>query len=212
MAVPAIRRVITGHDANGKAIIESDTHLTPVNPITGAPFSSDPGSDSPDPFGFTVAYRTSGFPASNSEHPTEYHGKKIDLEDKTGTTCRIVDFPPTQSDKLEGFMHRTQSIDFAVVMKGKIILELDDGVETEVKEGDVVVQRCGIVITHGGRIALGLILGHRGTIHAWKNFSKENCRILFVLVPAEKLKVESTGEYLEKTPVPQLLGEEESEA
>ena len=146
MSLPAVRRIITGHDANGKAIIESDTNLTPVNPLTGTPFSSEAGSDIPAPFGFTVPYRTSGFPASVNEPPTEYHGKKIDLEDKTGSTCRIVDFPPLEDGKLpEGFMHRTQSLDFAVVMKGKIILELDDGVETEVKEGDVVIQRYRIL-------------------------------------------------------------------
>jgi quercetin dioxygenase-like cupin family protein len=211
MSLPAIRRVITGHDANGKAIIESDNNLTPINPITGAPFSSDSGSDGLAPFAFTVAYRTSGFPASNSEPPIEYHGKKIDLEHKTGSTCRIVDFPPLEDEKVpEGFMHRTQSMDFAVVMKGRIVLVLDDSIETEVKEGDVVIQRYRILVHSHGRIAHGLILGHRGTIHAWKNLSKENCRMLFVLIPAEKVKVESTGEYLEKTPTPQLLGKEET--
>lgn len=45
----------------------------------------------------------------------------------------------------------------------------------------------------------------RGTIHAWKNVSKENCRMLFVLVPAEKMKNENTGEYLEITPTPMLV-------
>ncbi|ERF68835.1 hypothetical protein EPUS_04487 [Endocarpon pusillum Z07020] len=185
---PAVHRIVTGHNSEGKAIIESDTKLTPLNPYTNAPLTSD----SSDPFAFAVVHRTSGFPASNTEPPIEYHGKKMSLEDKVGTTCRIVDFPPIklgEGGKLpEGFMHRTQSLDFGVVLKGRIMLELDDGVETEVEEGAVVVQR--------------------GTIHAWKNVSNEICRMLFVLVPAEKVKNESTGEYLEITPTPQLLDDE----
>ena len=96
-------------------------------------------------FAFTLVHRTSAFPASNTEPLTEYHGRKISLEDKTGTTCRVVDFPPQQvwdDGKLPGgFMHRTQSLDYGVVLKGEIILELDDGVETVVEEGAVVVQR-----------------------------------------------------------------------
>lgn len=138
---PAVHRIVTGHNSEGKAIIESDTKLTPLNPFTNAPLTSD----SSEPFAFAVVHRTSGFPASNTEPPVDYHGKKISLEDKVGTTCRIVDFPPIklgEGGKLpEGFMHRTQSLDFGVVLKGRIMLELDDGVETEVEEGAVVVQR-----------------------------------------------------------------------
>lgn len=143
--LPTVHRIITGHDANGKAIIESDTNLTPSNPFTGEPLSFDSNSSNSVPFGFTVIHRTSGFPASNGERPIEYHGKKISLEDKVGTTCRIVDFPPLKvgdDGKLQkGFMHRTQSLDFGVVLKGEIVLVLDDGVEKEVEEGAVVVQR-----------------------------------------------------------------------
>jgi hypothetical protein len=141
-----IRRVITGHNATGKAIIESDTTLQPMNPLTCNPFSFEPGSpDMSLPFAFSVVHRTSSFPASNTEPLMEYHGKKISLEHHTGCTCRLVDFtalkPGEGGVAPQGFMHRTQSMDFAVVLKGRIFLELDDGVETEVKEGDVVVQR-----------------------------------------------------------------------
>lgn len=144
-SLPDVRRIITGHDANGRAIIESDTNLTPINPLTGTPASSDASSGDPLPFAFALLHRTSAFPASNTEPPIEYYGKKTSLEDKIGTTCRIVDFTPLkigEDGKLpEGFMHRTQSLDYGVVLKGEIILELDDGKETLVKEGDVVVQR-----------------------------------------------------------------------
>jgi mannose-6-phosphate isomerase-like protein (cupin superfamily) len=143
---PKVRRIITGHDSNGKAIIESDDKLTPYNPFTGAPVSTDP-ENGQAPFGFTVVHRTAQFPASNTERPVEYNGKKMSLEHHTGTTCRVVDFPPCNAggdgQLPKGFMHRTQSLDFGVVLKGRIVLELDDGVETEVEEGAVVVQRYG---------------------------------------------------------------------
>ena len=50
-----------------------------------------------------------------------------------------------------------------------------------------------------------LIITVRGTIHAWKNVSQENCRMLFVLVPAEEVKNEKTGEVLDATPTPGLV-------
>ncbi len=150
---PAVHRIVTGHNSEGKAIIESDTKLTPLNPYTNAPLTSD----SSEPFAFAVVHRTSGFPASNTEPPVEYHGKKISLEDKVGTTCRIVDFPPSKMKdgaKIpEGFMHRTQSLDFGVVLKGRIMLELDDGVETEVGCGFEVNQDCPSLLFTVRRIA-----------------------------------------------------------
>jgi quercetin dioxygenase-like cupin family protein len=74
-------------------------------------------------------------------------------------------------------MHRTVSLDFEVVLKGKVVLEVDDGVESLVKEGEVVVQR--------------------GTIHAWHNRTGEVVRVLFVLVPSEKVVIQ--GRELEAT-------------
>jgi len=62
-------------------------------------------------------------------------------------------------------MHRTKSIDYAVVISGEIDMLLDDS-EVHLKAGDVLVQR--------------------GTNHAWVNRAKENCRIAFVLVDAKE--------------------------
>jgi len=61
-------------------------------------------------------------------------------------------------------MHRTQSIDYAVVISGEITMLLDDS-EVHLKAGDVLVQR--------------------GTSHAWVNRGRENCRIAFVLIDAK---------------------------
>ena len=150
MAAPSqTRRIITGHNAEGKAIFESDEVLTTMNPFVedGTP----PPADSAVP-GFTLIHRTEGYPVKIQGQVTEHHGKKIPLSDSSGTVCRIVDFPPVGQAESEqarkGLMHRTQSLDFGIVLKGKITLELDDGVEKEMQEGDIVVQR--------------------GTIHSWK--------------------------------------------
>lgn len=70
----------------------------------------------------------------------EYHGKKIPLSESSGVVCRIVDFPAVGEDGT-AFMHRTQSLDFGMVLKGTIKLILDDGVEKTMSEGDIVVQR-----------------------------------------------------------------------
>ena len=61
-------------------------------------------------------------------------------------------------------MHRTLSLDYGLVLSGQVDMELDDGVITHLKSGDVVVQR--------------------GTIHAWINNSADWCRMVFVLIEA----------------------------
>ena len=149
MAAPSTtRRIVTGHNAEGKAIFESDEVLTTMNPFVEDGTPPPAGSAVP---GFTVIHKAEGYPVRIQGQITELHGKKIPLSDSSGTVCRIVDFPPVGEDNEQarkGLMHRTQSLDFGMVLKGKITLELDDGVEKEMSEGDIVVQR--------------------GTIHSWK--------------------------------------------
>ncbi|OQV00211.1 Cupin domain-containing protein [Cladophialophora immunda] len=83
-----------------------------------------------------------------------------------GTVCRFVDFEPNS----KGFMHRTQSLDYGIVMEGEVVLELDDGSETHMTRGDVAIQR--------------------GTIHAWSNPNPtEWARVLFVLQDCQPLLV-----------------------
>jgi quercetin dioxygenase-like cupin family protein len=81
-----------------------------------------------------------------------------------GSIFRIVDFPPG----CKGEMHRTRSIDYALVMEGEIDMLLDDS-EVHLRTGDVLVQQA--------------------TNHAWVNRGKENCRIAFILIDSE----EATG-------------------
>jgi len=77
-----------------------------------------------------------------------------------GTVFRIVRFGPGVAPR----NHRTESIDYAVVMAGEIDMELDDGVVVHLKQGDALVQG--------------------GTIHNWKNNGKVDCVIAFVLIHA----------------------------
>lgn len=118
--------------------------LTPANPVD--PEGKPPTGIIP---GFTNIFRTDGVPAKVQGPWTEVHGKKIGLVAADGVYSRIVDFPPTgDADDKVNIMHRTQSVDFGVVLKGSIQLVLEDGVETTVGEGEVVVQRGTNHVSH----------------------------------------------------------------
>ena len=69
-------------------------------------------------------------------------------------------------------MHRTRTVDYAIVMSGEIDMELDDGAVVHLKTGDVLVQR--------------------GTIHSWQNRGTEPCRIAFILIDAKPVAVGDT--------------------
>jgi mannose-6-phosphate isomerase-like protein (cupin superfamily) len=141
-----IRRVVTGHDAQGRAKVLIDEQVKNV-------FSPRPGAV------YSVIWSSEGFPVSNdgSEDPSE---KKIGTTIDNGTVFRIVSFGPGVSPR----NHRTDSIDYAVVMSGEIDMVLDD--ETvHLKAGDVLVQR--------------------GTIHNWINNGSVPCVIAFTLVSAK---------------------------
>jgi len=126
MALAPVRRVVTGHSTDGKAIIDQDTELTPyVIHTKHAPVSDQPVRR------FTLVWRTEGHPAEVQGPWTEYHGQNIPLSTSDGTTVRVVDFPA----EAEGIMHRTISLDFGVVLEGEVVLELDDGVQTTMKKG-----------------------------------------------------------------------------
>jgi quercetin dioxygenase-like cupin family protein len=141
-----VRRVVTGHDANGKAKVL-------VDEISKNVISARPGAQS------CVFWTTEGFPVSN-EGDADASTRKVGTTLPGGCVFRVVEFGPGVSPR----NHRTDSIDFAVVMKGEIDMELDDSV-VHLKAGDVLVQR--------------------GTIHNWVNRGSEPCQIAFVLVDAK---------------------------
>src|SRR6201981_4026489 len=141
-----IRRVVHGHDAPVRAIVKIDE--TAKNPV-----SSRPGATS------CVVWTTQGFPVNNDTEEDEGL-RKTGTTLANGTVFRVLELAPGVSPR----NHRTDSIDYAVVMAGEVDMELDDAT-VHLKAGDVLVQR--------------------GTIHNWINRGTEPCVIAFVLISAK---------------------------
>lgn len=174
MAFPSIHRVVTGHAADGKAVVSIDGALPTITE-----FEAVPGMV------FHEVWETSGTPApvGNGGDPTI--GAVMHQAPKNGTRIRFVDMPPDETYLAEAsvrvknlfdevnhpegltvkagsphpMMHRTESIDYGIVIEGEVTLVLDDS-EVDLKVGSVVVQR--------------------GTNHAWANRSGKPCRVLFI--------------------------------
>jgi quercetin dioxygenase-like cupin family protein len=141
-----IRRVVTGHDAEGRAKVLIDEQVRNV-------ISTRPGANS------AVIWSSDSLPVNNdgSEDPS---GRKISTTIPGGSVFRVVSFGPGVSPR----NHRTDSIDYAVVISGEIEMQLDIG-SVHLKAGDVLVQR--------------------GTIHNWVNNGTEPCVIAFALISAK---------------------------
>lgn len=167
-----IRRVITGHDSKGKAYFASDENLTPYDPTTAPEFST-PGPNSG--FGIVQIHRSRGFPADNMADLPDPHRTLVPLADTKGPSCRVLHLPPAE----HGWMHRTLSLDYFVVLSGTIGLVTDGGVEKILYPHDVVV--C------------------RGTNHEWVNRGKDVATLFAVVVPSKEVVTED-GVRLEKTP------------
>ena len=140
------RRVVTGHDENGKAVIT-------INEVKNEIPDRRPG------VGAQVIWSTMGFPVDNEEQG-DLSLREVATSETNGTVFRLVSYAPGAAPR----NHRTESIDYAVVMAGEIYMDLD-GAEVHLKVGDLLVQR--------------------GTIHNWINRGTENCVIAFVLVGAK---------------------------
>jgi quercetin dioxygenase-like cupin family protein len=141
-----VRRIVTGHE-QARARVKMDDVFQPV---------VVPSGDA----AMALVWTTATVPANNND---DVDGRQRDagLTLKCGSVIRVVDMlPGCQSP-----MHRTNSIDYGIVLSGEIELELDDGVTTSAGPGDIIVQR--------------------GTSHLWRNKSATQiCRIVFVLIEA----------------------------
>ena len=143
-----IRRVVTGHDKNGRATVKIDEIAKNV-------ISARPGAHA------TVIWTTEGFQVNN-DGDADDSTRKVGTTLDNGTVFRVVSFGPGVSPR----NHRTDSIDYAVVISGEIDMELD-GETVHLKAGDVMVQR--------------------GTIHNWVNKGSAPCVIAFTLVAAKSV-------------------------
>jgi quercetin dioxygenase-like cupin family protein len=144
--LPAVQRVVTGHDENGRAVFRSEDVSPPRLIPTG------------DAAMLTI-WTTATVPADNNDE-TEGRERPTGTTLNGGSVIRIVDMLP----RAQSPMHRTNSIDYGIVLKGEIELELEDGVKKTVREGGIIVQR--------------------GTNHLWRNATDEVCRIAFILIEA----------------------------
>ncbi len=147
MEPPNIRRVVTGHDESGKAVVKIDEVCTNYR-------EGRPGA-----FVCNV-WTTDTAPADNSGQADggQREGKFTMIEN--GTVFRIIEFRPGVQQRI----HRTDTIDYIVVMSGEIDMELEAGEEVHLKAGDVMVQR--------------------GTVHNWINRGSESCVLAVMLVHA----------------------------
>ena len=180
MSFAPIHRVVTGHDADGRAIVALNGALPTVVEIAAIPGTI-----------FHEVWSTTGSPASVSNGADPTTGPLMLPPPKQGTRIRFVDIPPdtaeflahgaakmkdafaqigdekastVKSESPHPLMHRTESVDYGIVIEGEMTLVLDDS-EVLLKTGNVVVQR--------------------GTNHAWANRSGKPCRMLFVLVDGQ---------------------------
>jgi naringenin degradation protein FdeH len=170
-----IRRVVTGLDTDNKAVVLFDSRM----PLQAGPLGLQATNlwvTNSYPLGFSFKEDTSSIPVGVS--PLD-----------NGTKFRVVEFPPldpaTESKMEPGglmkavgpvapargrpvthpLMHRTRSVDYAVVLSGEIDMVLDDSA-VHLKPGDTIVQQA--------------------TNHAWVNHGTETCRILFVLMDSKQ--------------------------
>lgn len=171
------RRVITGHDSNGKAIIIADETLEGqlMEPADAGGNKRLAGLE---------LWGTSTSPVDNSDDalPAQKQGWRGHTEEGKGqrSMFRVGRFPPGHIAP----MHRTESVDYAILVEGECDLLLDSGQVTRLHAGDVVIQR--------------------GTIHSWVNRGDTPCTWFFILLDAEPTIVGETSLQREMGEAPDL--------
>jgi quercetin dioxygenase-like cupin family protein len=149
-----VRRIVTGHDANGKAIVTTDERMT--------------GASAPARTGISriELWSADKMPVDNSEAAAPAQRKGFVVRHNyvgsgQGNVCRVVEFAAGGTK----FMHRTETLDYAILLSGECDLELDDGKTVHMKQGDICVQR--------------------GTMHAWVPTGPAPAVFAFILIDAD---------------------------
>jgi hypothetical protein len=144
-----IRRVVTGHDANGKSVIASD------GTVESTPGNIDKAVSGADVWWtHSIPVDVLGHDASKESTPR--------MPTANGTLLKILEISPGSKP----VMHKTETLDYAIVLEGEVDMLLDDGAEVHLDAGDMLIQR--------------------GTLHAWENRGARPCRIAFFLVAARR--------------------------
>ena len=161
------RRVVTGHDGRGKSVVICDGPPPQHHPMHGREVGAD----------FHEMWNsTRPVPLLTSVEEREPNEREFTIMPVAGHLLRIIDIYPPKDGGKRTVMHRTKTLDYAVVIEGEVVLILDDS-EVVLKQGDVVVQR--------------------GTDHAWENRSDQLTRMAFFHIDAE-----FSAELLGKLPKP----------
>lgn len=141
-----VRRIVTGHNAEGLAVVRIDEVISS---------EAIPSGDA----AFAKVWTTVQSPADSNDE-ADGARRETGLSVVDGSVLRVVDhFPGSRSP-----MHRTQSLDYGILLQGRLDMELDSGELVQLKQGDIVVQR--------------------GTNHAWVNNYPETARMAFILLGA----------------------------
>ena len=153
-----VRRIVTGHDANGKAVVASDERLTAVSRRIGTHITG------------CEIWSTDRMPVDNSEaagaaQRAGFVKRYNYVGTGEGTTFRVTEWAPGHAR----FTHRTETVDYAILLSGEIDLELENGAVVHLKPGDVVVQR--------------------GTTHTWVNRGSVPAVTAFILIDAKPAEV-----------------------
>ncbi len=144
-----IRRVVTTHDADGKAVVMAD------GPADN-PTSRREGHRS------HLIWTTEATPSDLSDHEDMGLREVARPPAAGGTIFRVLELQPGVAAE----MHRTDTIDYVIIISGAVDMEMDDGLEVHLEAGDVLVQR--------------------GTYHSWTNRGDVPCRLAAVLVDAKR--------------------------
>lgn len=170
--VAQARRVVTGHDAQGKSVKLSDGVPPQEHPMQGPAVGAD----------FIEIWNTpEAVPTLTSQPDNDPTDRPFAIMPASGHLMRIIEIYPPHMGGKRTAMHRTRTLDYAVVIEGEVVLILDDG-ESVLGPGSVVVQR--------------------GTDHAWENRSGAVTRMAFFHIAAE-----FSDDLLAKLPQPLSLME-----
>jgi len=142
-----IRRVVTGHDENGKAVVLFDDE-------------GEHTAKGRENMHRQLIWTTNDLPVQFDENNEDLGAREIATTIPGGSVFRVVEYGPGVTPR----NHRTDSIDYAVVISGEIDMEMDDEL-VHLKAGDVLVQQ--------------------GTIHNWVNNGTDPCVIAFILIASE---------------------------
>jgi hypothetical protein len=174
-----VRQVSTGHDESGRAVIASDQEVEPVTLVLSPSteyhllWSSDDTETLPN--GGVAPPRSTFFPSVGGYRfflltllPNADYSFLADVDIEAGLREMDETMPGMRdhSEPDNPGMHRTDTVDFEVILGGEVTLELDDGVETILKAGDINIQN--------------------GTRHRWHNRGSEPATMACFIVGADR--------------------------